>query len=110
MIRVALLLAAFTISGFILAGCARPSPNGPAPSLSHDTPVVPVAAASQSTATAGDQSAPTGEAPAITRPALASQTGQYFTWQMPADWKSSETANAVDLISPDGKTIVNSAL
>jgi hypothetical protein len=46
----------------------------------------------------------------FSRPPLVAQTGQYFTWTAPADWKATETANGVDLASPDGTMIANSAV
>src|ERR1700674_364696 len=46
----------------------------------------------------------------FTRPPLQVQQGQFFTWAMPADWKSNETGNGVDMTSPDGKLVASSVL
>ena len=46
----------------------------------------------------------------FTRPALAVQRGQFFTWAMPAEWQATETGNGVDLISPDGNLAASSIL
>lgn len=47
---------------------------------------------------------------AFIRPSLLVRQGQYYAWAMPIDWQSYETANGVDLTSPDGRLIVNSGL
>lgn len=46
----------------------------------------------------------------LERPALESRQGRYFRWMMPRGWTVKETSNGVDLFSPDGKTLVSSAL
>src|SRR5438105_1134899 len=101
MLRIASLLALITIA-CALSGCANSSSNGPTPVISSH----PAPNPSDTT----NQSAPAGGTAAFTRPVLANQKGQYFTWDMPADWKPAETANGVDMTSPDGKLIVNSEL
>src|SRR6185436_17221200 len=53
---------------------------------------------------------PGGTEIGFTRPALAVQRGQFFTWAMPAEWQANETGNGVDLISPDGKLSATSVL
>ena len=45
-----------------------------------------------------------------TRPALEVHQGQYFRWAMPQGWRAQETTNGVDMVAPDGKTMVSSAL
>jgi len=47
---------------------------------------------------------------ALERPALESRQGRYFRWMMPRGWTVKETSNGVDLFSPDGTTLVSSAL
>lgn len=47
---------------------------------------------------------------ALERPSLQTQQGQYFRWAMPQGWTSNETSNGVDLLAPDGITLVSSAL
>lgn len=54
--------------------------------------------------------APAPKAPAMDRPALQAQQGHYFRWSAPQGWSVKETTNGVDLASPDGKTMVSSAL
>lgn len=44
------------------------------------------------------------------RPALAVQQGHYFRWAAPTRWSHRETSNGVDLVAPDGLTLVSSAL
>lgn len=46
----------------------------------------------------------------FTRPVLAVQRGQFFTWAMPAGWRSNETGNGVDMTSPDGKLAASAVL
>jgi hypothetical protein len=46
----------------------------------------------------------------FTRPPLLVQRGQYFSWAMPRDWHANETANGVDIISPDGRLTANAIL
>lgn len=46
----------------------------------------------------------------LNRPALEVQQGRYFRWALPKGWSAKETTNGVDLSSPDGKTLVSSAL
>ncbi|MGH8353985.1 MAG: hypothetical protein ACRERY_10740 [Pseudomonas sp.] len=46
----------------------------------------------------------------LDRPPLETRQGQYFRWAMPKGWTSTETSNGVDLIAPDGITLVSSAL
>jgi hypothetical protein len=46
----------------------------------------------------------------FTRPSLLVQRGQYFTWAMPRDWQVKESANGVDLTSPDGRLTADAAL
>lgn len=53
---------------------------------------------------------PSPKAVALNRPALEVQQGRYFRWALPKGWNAKETANGVDLSSPDGKTLVSSAL
>ncbi|HLD65980.1 MAG TPA: hypothetical protein VJA19_08045 [Pseudomonas sp.] len=50
------------------------------------------------------------EAAPLDRPPLQTQQGQYFRWSTPQGWTSSETTNGVDLLAPDGITLVSSAL
>ena len=45
-----------------------------------------------------------------TRPVLEVHQGNYFRWSAPQGWFMHETTNGVDLASPDGKTLVSSAL
>ena len=56
------------------------------------------------------QLAPAAGPAAPDRPLLQAQQGRYFRWSAPAGWQASETANGVDLIAPDGLTLVSSAL
>lgn len=44
------------------------------------------------------------------RPVLEIHQGQYFRWAAPRGWSMHETTNGVDLIAPNGKTLVSSAL
>ena len=47
---------------------------------------------------------------ALDRPPLETQQGRYFRWSIPKGWNATETTNGVDLIAPDGRTFVSSAL
>lgn len=47
---------------------------------------------------------------ALNRPPLEIQQGRYFRWAAPKGWSAKETTNGVDLIAPNGKTFVSSAL
>lgn len=58
---------------------------------------------------AGTPESATNE-PAFTRPPLAVQRGQFFTWAMPAEWRATETGNGVDMNSPNGRLWANSVL
>jgi hypothetical protein len=51
-----------------------------------------------------------GTSGATGRPILQVQQGRYFSWAVPSGWSVNETANGVDLFSPDGRTFVSSAL
>jgi hypothetical protein len=48
--------------------------------------------------------------PAVVRPTLRVQQGQYFKWSMPEGWRSNETTNGVDIASPDGRAGATSCL
>jgi len=48
--------------------------------------------------------------PGFTRPPLTVQRGQFFTWAMPADWRSNESGNGVDMTSPNGKLAASAVL
>jgi hypothetical protein len=52
----------------------------------------------------------TAAAPALERPPLQAGQGRYFRWAAPAGWNVNETTNGVDLVAPDGTTLVSSAL
>ena len=54
--------------------------------------------------------APAAAPAAPDRPVLQAQQGRYFRWSAPQGWHASETANGVDLVAPDGMTLVSSAL
>ena len=47
---------------------------------------------------------------AFTRPPLLVQRGQYFSWAMPRNWQANETANGVDITSPDGRLTATAVL
>ncbi|HSV14896.1 MAG TPA: hypothetical protein VLI90_11590 [Tepidisphaeraceae bacterium] len=53
---------------------------------------------------------PVPVAPAYVRPTLRVQQGQYFRWSQPEGWRSNETTNGVDVISPDGRAGATSCL
>jgi hypothetical protein len=51
------------------------------------------------------------QAPApASRPVLEQYQGRYFRWTAPRGWSMNETTNGVDLVAPDGRTLVSSAL
>src|SRR5687768_6945929 len=88
MLRAKSLIALIAIFALALAGCSEPLP------------------AAASAVSAGRAES----APAVTRPTLIAQSGEYFTWVMPKGWKASETSNGVDLTSPDGSMAATSAV
>ena len=99
-LRFALQIALITSCAFAFSACS-PSPPNDAPASSG-----PVPGPSESR----EASTPAGDRAGFGRPSLVVKTGKYFTYAMPADWKSTETANGVDMTSPDGMMTANSAL
>src|SRR5262249_31690801 len=92
-------------SALIAAGCSQ--------SPSSVSPVVPAnrVAAETGTPTSSPRTpAPEPVKPPFERPPLVSHRGNYFTWEMPADWTSHESTNGVDMVSADGTLIANSFL
>jgi len=127
MTRLALQLGLLAFSCFGLAGCNEPSHStySSYSAPSSNTSGTPTVVASGDPATAGNNAEPTpagnagdpatspnpDPAPSgFTRPALAISQGQYFKWAMPIGWRAYESANGVDLTSPDGRFFANSTL
>ncbi len=50
------------------------------------------------------------QARATARPVLFEQQGQHFAWAVPDGWRGSDTMAGVELVGPDGVTVVQSAL
>jgi hypothetical protein len=96
-----------TGAGSAMAGISAPGSITVSASSSSSAGVVAPTASSTGS---GDGHPGGGQPVDFTRPSLVGHTGQYFTWMMPADWKSNETANGVDMTSADGSIIASSAL
>src|SRR5262245_21868820 len=134
MTRLAIQFGLLAFSCFGLTGCDGHSSYGSYSVPTNNTSATPAVVATGSPATdgntgtpnpAGNADEPTTEenagdpAPAgnyeptpgaYTRPALAVSQGQYFKWSMPIGWRAYESANGVDLTSPDGRFFANSTL
>lgn len=96
-VRVALLTFAVLSS---TACCKLLSPNSP---VGRSSP--------NSNSSARNQGAEAqAENAGFTRPVLAVQRGQFFTWAMPSGWKANETGNGVDMTSPNGKLAASAVL
>ena len=102
MFRFALQVALITLSAYALSGCSKSSSNSQYSG--------PSSGSSPSSSEGGGRISSAGGYSGFTRPPLVVRQGQYFTWTMPSDWQANESANGVDLTSPDGKLIANSAL
>jgi hypothetical protein len=93
-------LMALTV--FVAWGCSHSTSGGAPPAAGGGSAGV---------ATGTVEPAPAAPSkPPFTRPTLDVQQGKYFTYSMPAGWKATETANGVDMTSPDGKLIASSVL
>src|ERR1043165_4807178 len=92
------------VCGVMLGGCSNNSPSGATPSTGGrgNAAPSPVSSATVQPAVAVK--------PPFERPVLETKRGSYFSYSVPAGWKVSETANGVDMTSPDGKLIASSAL
>lgn len=88
-------------SAVIMAGCTKGPSSAPSPVPSNGAPTSPGASAA---------AAPATVKPPFDRPTLEAVRGQYFSYSMPSGWKAAETANGVDMTSPDGKLIASSVL
>ncbi len=102
-LRVALLIF---LAFFSSACCKLLSFNSPAGRSSSSNPN----SSSSNNQRQEEPSAPQTNNVGFTRPPLAVQRGQFFTWAMPANWRGSETGNGVDMISPDGKLAASAVL
>ena len=99
----------------LIAGCSKRYAGGysagPAASASSNAISSSNDTAPRSGATSGDQQAAKQPAPPpFVRPPLQVRRGRYFTYAIPADWQASETANGVDMNSPDGRLLANAAM
>src|SRR5438067_996710 len=97
-LRFILILGLCVLCAFILTGCSNTS-SAPVPPASGN--------ATQATSADAAHAPPASSKPAFVRPTLNVQQGNYFSYAMPTGWTASETANGVDMISPDGKLIAS---
>jgi hypothetical protein len=95
-IRTWLMLCLGAACAPMLAGCARSAAGG-APAVHSGSVASPPASVAPAK-------------PAFVRPTLEVHRGEYFSYEMPEGWQAAESANGVDMTSPDGKMSASSAL
>ena len=101
MITLSLRVALIVLSAFFFTGCCK---------LLSFTPDRPSGSSSSSNRGKGGGHASQSVDTGFTRPPLTVQRGQFFTWAMPAEWRSTETGSGVDMTSPDGKLTASATL